>query len=99
VVNDLATPDDRGDSVSDQPYDSAQPHQLASVNSSDLSPVVPDATPDDRGVRAAVLGPTSLMPTVERPDAQPAAPAVRLRWVALIVLAAAAITVVALLTA
>jgi hypothetical protein len=92
-------PHDRGDSVSDQPYDSAQPHHLASVNSSDLGPAAPAADPDDHGVRAAVLGPTSLMPTVDRTDAQPVGSALRLRWVALIVLGAAVITVLALLTA
>lgn len=84
--------------MSDHPYDSAQPHQLQSIGSNESNPAVPEVEHDGQAVRAAVLGPTSLMPAIELPSARPAAPGRRLLWVALVVLVAMAITVAVVVT-
>jgi hypothetical protein len=95
----VIAPEDRGDSVSDEPFDSAQSHQLTSLSSGDPAPAACVAEPDEHAVRAAVLGPTSLMPAVELPDAQPASPSGKLLWLVLVVLVAAVITAVVIATA
>jgi hypothetical protein len=92
VLHDLAIPDDRGDSVSDQPHDSTPQHEPA--------PNGPGRTPlTDTAVRAAVLGPTSLMPAVELPDAEAGARPRWTLWAALIVLLVVGVLLTVLLTA